>query len=84
MDGVDIMIHAAALKQVPTAECNPIEVIKTDGLGAANIIEAAIDRSVQKVIALSTDKAANPINLYGGTKFCSDTFFVCGQWLQCG
>ena len=76
MDGVDIVIHAAALKQVPTAEYNPIEVIRTNVLGAANIIDAAIDRNVQKVIALSTDKAANPINLYGATKLCSDKLFV--------
>lgn len=76
MDGVDIVIHAAALKQVPAAEYNPIEVIKTNVLGAANIIDAAIDRNVQKVIALSTDKAASPINLYGATKLCSDKLFV--------
>jgi UDP-N-acetylglucosamine 4,6-dehydratase len=76
MDGVDVVIHAAALKQVPTAEYNPIEVIKTNVLGAANIIDAAIDRNVQRVIALSTDKAANPINLYGATKLCSDKLFV--------
>src|ERR1043166_7493967 len=72
MDGVDIVIHAAALKQVPTAEYNPIEVIRTNVLGGANIIDAAIDRNVQKVIALSTDKAPNPINLYGARKLCSD------------
>jgi UDP-N-acetylglucosamine 4,6-dehydratase len=76
MDGVDIVIHAAALKQVPTAEYNPIEVIRTNVLGGANIIDAAIDRNVQKVVALSTDKAANPINLYGATKLCSDKLFV--------
>lgn len=76
MDGVDVVIHAAALKQVPTAEYNPIEVIKTNVLGAANVIDAAIDRNVKKVIALSTDKAANPINLYGATKLCSDKLFV--------
>jgi UDP-N-acetylglucosamine 4,6-dehydratase len=76
MDGVDVVIHAAALKQVPTAEYNPIEVIKTNVLGGANIIDAAIDRNVHKVIALSTDKAANPINLYGATKLCSDKLFV--------
>jgi UDP-N-acetylglucosamine 4,6-dehydratase/5-epimerase len=76
MDGVDIVIHAAALKQVPTAEYNPIEVIKTNVLGGANLIDAAIDRNVQKVMALSTDKAANPINLYGATKLCSDKLFV--------
>ena len=76
MDGVDIVIHAAALKQVPTAEYNPIEVIRTNVLGGANIIDAAIDRNIQKVVALSTDKAANPINLYGATKLCSDKLFV--------
>jgi len=75
-DAVDIIIHAAALKQVPTAEYNPFEAIKTNVLGAANIIDAAIDRNVSKVIALSTDKAANPINLYGATKLCSDKLFV--------
>ena len=76
MDGVDVVIHAAALKQIPSAELNPLEVIKTNVLGAANVIDAAIDRKVQKVIALSTDKAANPINLYGATKLCSDKLFV--------
>lgn len=75
-DGVDIVIHAAALKQVPAAEYNPIEAVKTNVLGAANIIDAAIDKNVEKVIALSTDKAANPINLYGATKLCSDKLFV--------
>jgi len=75
-DGVDIVIHAAALKQVPTAEYNPFEAIKTNVLGAANIIDAAIDRNVSAVIALSTDKAANPINLYGATKLCSDKLFT--------
>jgi len=75
-DGVDIVVHAAALKQVPAAEYNPLETIKTNILGAANIIDAAIDRNVEKVIALSTDKAANPINLYGATKLCSDKLFV--------
>jgi UDP-N-acetylglucosamine 4,6-dehydratase/5-epimerase len=75
-DGVDIIVHAAALKQVPAAEYNPIEAIKTNVLGAANVIDAAIDRGVTKVIALSTDKAASPINLYGATKLCSDKLFV--------
>lgn len=75
-DGVDIVVHAAALKQVPAAEYNPIEAIKTNVLGAANVIDAAIDREVSKVIALSTDKAASPINLYGATKLCSDKLFV--------
>jgi len=75
-DGVDIVIHAASLKQVPTAEYNPFEAIKTNILGAANIIDAAIDRNINAVIALSTDKAANPINLYGATKLCSDKLFT--------
>ena len=77
--GVDIVVHAAALKQIPAAEYNPFEVIKTNVLGAQNIIEAAIDCGVQKVIALSTDKAANPINLYGATKLCSDKLFIAGN-----
>jgi perosamine synthetase len=76
MDGVDIVVHAAALKQVPACEYNPIEAVKTNVIGAANLIDAAIDRNVKKVIALSTDKAANPINLYGATKLCSDKLFV--------
>src|SRR6185369_5659832 len=67
-DGVDVVIHAAALKQVPAAEYNPLEAVKTNVLGAANVIDAAIDRGVKQVVALSTDKAANPINLYGATK----------------
>jgi UDP-N-acetylglucosamine 4,6-dehydratase/5-epimerase len=75
-DGVDIVIHAAALKQVPTAEYNPLEAVKTNVLGAANVIDAAIDRNVKQVVALSTDKAANPINLYGATKLCADKLFV--------
>lgn len=75
-DGVDIVIHAAAIKQVPAAEYNPLEAIKTNILGAANIIDAALDCKVERVIALSTDKAANPINLYGATKLCSDKLFV--------
>ncbi len=76
---VDIIIHAAALKQIPAAEYNPFEVIKTNVIGAQNIIEAAIDCGVKKVIALSTDKAANPVNLYGATKLCSDKLFVAGN-----
>lgn len=76
MDGVDIVIHAAALKQIPTAELNPLETIKTNVLGGANVIDAALNHNVDKVIALSTDKAANPINLYGATKLCSDKLFV--------
>lgn len=75
-DGVDIVVHAAALKQVPAAEYNPIECIKTNVHGAENIINAAIDSNVEHVLALSTDKAVNPINLYGATKLCSDKLFV--------
>lgn len=75
-DGVDIVVHAAALKQVPACEYNPFEAIKTNILGAQNVIEAAIDRGVKKVIALSTDKAASPINLYGATKLASDKLFI--------
>lgn len=78
-DGVDYVIHAAALKQVPAAERNPFEVIKTNIIGAENVINASIDCGVKKVIALSTDKAANPINLYGATKLCSDKLFVAGN-----
>ena len=74
--GVDIVIHAAALKQVPALEYNPFEAIKTNVIGAENIINASIDQGVDKVIALSTDKAANPISLYGATKLCSDKLFV--------
>lgn len=73
---VDIVIHAAALKQVPAAEYNPMEAIKTNVLGASNIIDAAIDAGVQRVVALSTDKAAAPINLYGATKLVSDKLFI--------
>ncbi len=76
LDGVDVVVHAAALKQVPAAEYNPLEAIKTNILGSANLIDAAIDRNVKKVLALSTDKAANPVNLYGATKLCGDKLFV--------
>lgn len=76
MEGVDYVIHAAAMKQVPAAEYNPMECIKTNINGAENVIKAAIKNSVKKVIALSTDKAANPINLYGATKLASDKLFV--------
>ncbi|NEU32295.1 UDP-N-acetylglucosamine 4,6-dehydratase (inverting) [bacterium LRH843] len=75
-EGVDIVVHAAALKQVGICEYNPFEAIKTNINGAQNIIEAAIDKGVEKIIALSTDKAANPINLYGATKLASDKLFV--------
>lgn len=76
MNGIDYVIHAAALKQVPAAEYNPTECIRTNISGAENVIHAALSNDVEKVIALSTDKAANPINLYGATKLCSDKLFV--------
>ena len=76
MEGIDTVVHAAALKQVPTAEYNPFECIKTNVLGAQNVIEAAMAVSVKRVVALSTDKAAAPINLYGATKLCSDKLFI--------
>jgi UDP-N-acetylglucosamine 4,6-dehydratase len=76
---VDYVIHAAALKQVPAAEYNPFEAVKTNILGAQNVINVSIDQKVKKVIALSTDKAANPINLYGATKLCSDKLFIAGN-----
>ncbi len=75
-EGVDIIVHAAALKQVPAAEYNPMECIKTNVMGAENVINAALDAGVTDVVALSTDKAAAPINLYGATKLCSDKLFV--------
>jgi UDP-N-acetylglucosamine 4,6-dehydratase/5-epimerase len=77
--GVDFVIHAAALKQIPAAEYNPFEAIKTNILGAQNIIDVAISQKIKKIIALSTDKAANPINLYGATKLCSDKLFIAGN-----
>ena len=76
MRGISHVIHAAALKQVPVAEYNPMEFIKTNILGAENIIECAIDQNVKRVIALSTDKAAAPVNLYGATKLCADKLFI--------
>jgi UDP-N-acetylglucosamine 4,6-dehydratase len=79
LDGIDVVVHAAALKQVPTAEYNPFEAILTNVIGAENIINECIDHRVKRVIALSTDKAANPINLYGATKLCSDKLFVAGN-----
>ena len=79
MERVDYVIHAAALKQVPAAEYNPFEFVKTNVLGAENVINAALDNNVKHVVALSTDKAANPINLYGSTKLCSDKLFVSGN-----
>ena len=76
LEGIDIVVHAAALKQVPAAEYNPFEFIKTNVLGAQNLIEACLDSQVKQVVALSTDKAAAPVNLYGATKLCSDKLFI--------
>ncbi len=78
-DGVDVVVHAAALKQVPSCEYNPFEAVKTNVLGAQNVIDAAIERGVERVVALSTDKAANPVNLYGATKLCAEKLFVQGN-----
>ena len=82
MKGIDIVVHAAALKQVVAAEFNPIECIKTNVMGAENIINASMDAGVDYVIALSTDKAVNPVNLYGATKLCSDKLFVAANHLS--
>lgn len=82
-DGVDVVVHAAALKQVPACEYNPFEAVKTNVIGAQNVIDAAIDRGVKRVVALSTDKACAPINLYGATKLCSDKLFIAGN-AYCG
>lgn len=78
--GVDLVIHAAALKQVPACEYNPFEAIMTNVIGAKNIIDTAIDTGVQRVLALSTDKAVNPVNLYGATKLCAEKLFVQGNY----
>ncbi|MGQ0429832.1 MAG: UDP-N-acetylglucosamine 4,6-dehydratase (inverting) [Gammaproteobacteria bacterium] len=82
LEGIDTVVHAAALKQVPTAEYNPFEFIKTNVLGAENLIEAVLDSQVHRVVALSTDKAAAPINLYGATKLCSDKLFIAANNLR--
>jgi UDP-N-acetylglucosamine 4,6-dehydratase len=79
LDGVDYVVHAAATKIVPTAEYNPFECVKTNIMGAMNLIDACIDKKVQRVVALSTDKASSPINLYGATKLASDKLFVAGN-----
>jgi len=79
VDGVDYVVHAAATKIVPTAEYNPFEAVKTNILGAMNLIDACIDKGVKKVVALSTDKASSPVNLYGATKLASDKLFVAGN-----
>lgn len=78
-DGVDYVVHAAATKIVPTAEYNPFECVKTNVIGAMNVIDAAIDKGVRRVVALSTDKASSPINLYGATKLASDKLFIAGN-----
>ena len=79
LDGVDYVVHAAATKIVPTAEYNPFECVKTNVLGAMNLIDACIDQGVKRVVALSTDKASSPANLYGATKLASDKLFVAGN-----
>ena len=79
MDGIEYVIHAAATKIVPTAEYNPFECVKTNIMGAMNLIDACIDRKVKRVVALSTDKASSPANLYGATKLASDKLFVAGN-----
>jgi UDP-N-acetylglucosamine 4,6-dehydratase/5-epimerase len=84
LEGIDVVVHAAALKQVPTAEYNPFECIKTNILGAQNLIEACLDSNVRRVVALSTDKAAAPINLYGATKLASDKLFVAANNIRGG
>jgi UDP-N-acetylglucosamine 4,6-dehydratase (inverting) len=82
MEGVDTVVHAAALKQVPAAEYNPFEAIRTNVIGAQNVIEAALESGINRVVALSTDKAAAPINLYGATKLCSDKLFIAANNLR--
>ena len=79
LTGVDYVVHAAATKIVPTAEYNPFECIKTNVLGAMNLIDACIDSGVKRLVALSTDKASAPVNLYGATKLCSDKIFIAGN-----
>lgn len=79
LHGVDIVVHAAALKQVPALEYNPFEAVKTNILGSQNVIEAAIDQRVRKVVFVSTDKAAMPVNLYGSTKLCAEKLFIAGN-----
>jgi UDP-N-acetylglucosamine 4,6-dehydratase/5-epimerase len=82
LHGIDIVVHAAALKQVPAAEYNPIECIKTNVMGSENVINACINQGIAKVVALSTDKAVNPVNLYGATKLCADKLFVAANHLS--
>jgi UDP-N-acetylglucosamine 4,6-dehydratase len=80
-DGIDVIVHAAAMKQIPACEYNPMEAIKTNIIGAENIVNASIENGIQRVVALSTDKAANPANLYGATKLCSDKLMIAGNVL---
>ena len=80
-DGIDVIVHAAAMKQIPASEYNPMEAIKTNVTGAENIVNASIENGIQRVVALSTDKAANPANLYGATKLCSDKLLIAGNVL---
>jgi UDP-N-acetylglucosamine 4,6-dehydratase len=84
LDGVQIVIHAAALKQVPAAEYNPFEAVKTNIVGAQNLIDACIDKGVERIVALSTDKAVNPVNLYGATKLCAEKLFIQGNSYAAG
>ena len=84
LEGIDTVVHAAALKQVPTAEYNPMECIRTNVIGAENLIQAALDMNVKQVVALSTDKAAGPVNLYGATKLCSDKLFIAANNIRGG
>jgi len=84
MRGVDVVVHAAALKQVPACEYNPFEAVKTNVLGAANVIDAAIDCGVERVLAISTDKAVSPVNLYGATKLCAEKLFIQGNFYSGG
>ena len=84
LEGIDTVVHAAALKQVPAAEYNPIEFIKTNVLGAENVVQACLDTNVERVVALSTDKAAAPINLYGATKLCSDKLLIAANNIRGG
>ena len=79
LDGIDYVVHAAALKIVPTAEYDPFETVKTNIIGAMNVIDNCINRKIKKVVALSTDKAVNPVNLYGSTKLASDKLFIAGN-----
>lgn len=83
-EGVDIVIHAAALKQVPALEYNPFEAVKTNILGSQNVIEAALDQQIKKVVLVSTDKAAMPVNLYGSTKLCAERLFIAGNSYSAG